>query len=60
MVIDLVTKVATPFGVGNFIMAWMVDGIALNSLSLVHPRMILYGDEDLIIANFILVLRNSP
>ncbi|GJX06583.1 putative reverse transcriptase domain-containing protein [Tanacetum coccineum] len=40
-------NVAIPFGLRNFTMTWSVDETALSSLILVHPSMMLYGDDAL-------------
>ncbi|GKD01069.1 hypothetical protein Tco_1171343, partial [Tanacetum coccineum] len=54
------TNVAIPLGVGNFIIACVVDGMARSSLIPVRPKMILYGDNACTTMNFIIVLRHNP
>ncbi|GKE30194.1 hypothetical protein Tco_1445578 [Tanacetum coccineum] len=56
----MATRVAMPFGVGNFIIAWMVDKIALRSRILVHPKMMLYEDDARTTVNFIIVIQHRP
>ncbi|GKA09088.1 hypothetical protein Tco_0688419 [Tanacetum coccineum] len=56
----MATRVAMPLGVGNFIIAWMVDEIALRSRILVHPKMMLYEDDARTTVNFIIVIQHRP
>ena len=57
---DQVTKVATPLGVGNFIIECIVEGIALSFLIPECPSITLYGEGDLTTANFMIVRRYNP
>ncbi|GJS24048.1 hypothetical protein Tco_0452680 [Tanacetum coccineum] len=41
MITDLVSKVAIPLGVGNFIIEWMVEGMALKALRPILPNITL-------------------
>nr|GEU51269.1 hypothetical protein [Tanacetum cinerariifolium] len=54
------TNVAIPYGVRNFIISWMVDGMALSCFRPRRPRMMLYGDGAGMMVNFIISLRHNP
>nr|GEY08641.1 hypothetical protein [Tanacetum cinerariifolium] len=54
------TNVAIPIGVGNFIMAWVVEEIARSSIRPIRPKMMLYGYDARTTVNFIMVLLHSP
>ncbi|GKD61862.1 hypothetical protein Tco_1299371 [Tanacetum coccineum] len=59
-IMDRVTRVAIPFGVGNFIIEWMVEGMARNVFIQFLPRITLYGDGSLMMVNFMVVLLHNP
>nr|GEX93916.1 TPA: orf y [Tanacetum cinerariifolium] len=54
------TNVAIPHGVGNFIISWMVDVMALSCFRPRRPRMMFYEDGVEMMVNFIIFLRHIP
>ncbi|GJT04417.1 hypothetical protein Tco_0838879 [Tanacetum coccineum] len=48
------TKVAMPLGMGNFVIAWMVDDTAWSSRIPERPKMMLYGDDARTTVNFMM------